>query len=160
MVKKMKVIVFDLQGTLINHETPPKLIHNAVNCLKELKNLAPLVLITTARGLDNVDGLLDSLKIKDFFSLILNLKEQRLSKADGSAFLEVAKHFNFKPSSMIIIGDVPFIDIAGAKRIGAKTIRVKHGKYATLEPQNTYEKADFEINSLEELTNLIKKLIS
>jgi len=155
-VQKVKVIAFDLQGTLVDHSDPPLLFLDSKYCLEQLEQHFLLVLVTEGKVLDNVDELLSSLGIKEFFKLVLHLKGTEHHKADGSAFLEVLKRMNILAEEMIVVGDVPQSDICGAHKIGARAIRIKRGKFQSLIPTSTEEEADNEISSLKELVSLLQ----
>lgn len=58
------------------------------------------------------------------------------------------------PQNAVMVGDRLDNDIAPAKNLGMKTIRIKQGfgKYAV--PENEAEKADYTVNHLNEICQL------
>ena len=54
-----------------------------------------------------------------------------------------------------MVGDRPDKDIAGAKAVGMRTIRIRQGIYADQEPTAPDEHPDAEITDIRELTDLL-----
>ena len=87
-------------------------------------------------------------------------KQQHLT--DNEEYLKEIKIFDIalsragcSPENAVMIGDRLDNDIAPAKRLGMKTVRVKQGyaKYWTVKSQD--EQADFEVDDLSEIPGLI-----
>tara|TARA_Y100000310_G_C20321829_1_gene641090 strand:- start:17 stop:487 length:471 start_codon:yes stop_codon:yes gene_type:complete len=154
----MKTIVFDLQGTLIDHSKPPKLFSDTIACLKQLKNKFRLALVSEGEALTDVEGLLQRLGIWLHFELVLHLKGTPFQKRDGSGFYKAAEMLETDPTNIIVVGDVPLTDIKGAKVVGATAIRIRRGKYVSMEASCKEEQEDFEIKSLKELLNIVRNL--
>jgi len=57
---------------------------------------------------------------------------------------------------VIIVGDDPKNDIAWARTVGAKAIRVKKDLLAKHDPSNEAEEADHVIENLSELLNILR----
>lgn len=153
----MRVLVFDFQGTLVKHGTPSALFPDSRACLQALDG-ATLALVSTGTGIENLEVLLTELGIRQYFRAVLHLQGTTLRKEDGSAFLVIAETLGVPPSELLVIGDVPAADIAGAHRCGAKAIRVRRGKYARINPRSAEEHADIEILNLSELPTLLETL--
>ena len=153
--KKMKVIAFDFQGTLADHSNPPQLFSGVKQVLDILKDKCILIVISEGRDIDNLDKLLMNLKIKQYFKHIIHLKGTSLRKADGSAFLDLIRKLDIQPLDLIVVGDVPASDIRGAKLIGAMGIRIRSGKYTSLEALTDIEKADYEIYNMMDLLKIL-----
>ena len=153
-----KILVFDLQGTLVDHGDPPCLFFQTVPCLLKLQQKYLMAVVTEGQVLENVENMLQDLGIRSFFQQILHLKGTPLQKKDGSAFRHLAELFGVLPSELIIVGDVPARDIAGGNRCKALTIRVRQGRHAAVEPTTTVEIPSVEIGHLGELPEVLAVL--
>lgn len=71
-------------------------------------------------------------------------------------FLEQVLKRKVAPEHIIIVGDDPKNDIAWARSIGAKAIRVKRDLLAKLEPSNSIEQADYVIENISELLKILR----
>lgn len=60
-------------------------------------------------------------------------------------------------NSILLVGDRPSSEIEAGKRLGLKTARMVHGRYAKLKPENKWQKADFRIKKISELHGVLKK---
>jgi putative hydrolase of the HAD superfamily len=62
------------------------------------------------------------------------------------------------PEETIYIGDNPYKDFIGAKKVGISTVRVlfKGREYSKVRLDKEYE-ADYEVEKLNEIMNLLKK---
>ncbi|MGQ4891255.1 MAG: HAD family hydrolase [Candidatus Njordarchaeia archaeon] len=84
-------------------------------------------------------------------------------KPHPKIFKEILSKLGVKPEEAIFVGDVPEIDIKGAKNLGMKAILVKDGDPVMKErgmhkiPNDL--KLDYTIDSLNELIDIIKKEI-
>lgn len=155
----MKVIAFDLQGTLVDHNDPPQPYSEVVQCLNQLAKKYQLVLVTEGRAIHDVELLLNTLGIRTYFQLVLHLRGTFLQKSDASAYNKIIDLLHVIPKDLIVVGDVPWSDILGGNIIGAMTIRIRRGKYALLEPVHTDEIANFEIKTLDNLLELLSQKI-
>ncbi|MEM2048009.1 MAG: HAD hydrolase-like protein, partial [Candidatus Jordarchaeales archaeon] len=73
-------------------------------------------------------------------------------------FLEQKLSRIVRPEHIVIVGDDPKNDIAWARTIGAKAIRVKRDLLAKHDPSNESEKADHVIENLSELLKILDKV--
>ena len=141
----------------MDHGNPPVLFPETLACLNALAKF-PKALVSAGERIAELSGLLEQLGIHDHFSHVLHLKGTSFRKEDGSAFREIAMRFGVPPDTLVIVGDIPAVDIVGAHRCGALAIRIRQGKYAALEPQGTEAQADRAITSLNELPQALAAL--
>ncbi len=74
---------------------------------------------------------------------------------DKRDFQPILKQFKLKPDEILVVGDRITSEITEAKQLEMKTCRVLRGPEKNLVPSNELEKADFEIEDLREVINLI-----
>ena len=57
-----------------------------------------------------------------------------------------------------MVGDDPNRDIAGAKKLGITTVLAKYGCLIKIDPTKPQQKADYEINDINELLEILESL--
>lgn len=144
-------IVLDWKRTLYDPEEK-NLISGSLELLDfiRLKNI-PMVLI--GKGGDDMYQEVDKLNVKKYFTDIL-FKE-------GEKEIETfRKYLNEpQPKFTVLIGDRVRSELEVGNILGATTIWVKQGKFATEEPENVNQKPDFTVNSLDEVIKIISDLL-
>jgi beta-phosphoglucomutase family hydrolase len=107
-----------------------------INLLTDLKLTGFKLAVGSSGPSENVDLLLNSLKIKEFFDVIITAAEVEKGKPDPDVFLIAADTINIKPENCIVIEDAP-VGIEAAKRAGMKSIALTttHNKEELVEAQ-------------------------
>lgn len=99
------------------------------------------------------------LGIEKYFPAIVyarNLGKEN-EKPNPNAYLAVLKELNMDPKHTICIGDNPYTDFSGAKKIGIMTVRLLCGEFKHVKLTQQYE-ADRNVRTLSEFYRLIEKL--
>ncbi|MBI2816859.1 MAG: HAD family phosphatase [Acidobacteria bacterium] len=91
----------------------------------------------------NVDVIVDTLKIRCYFDLIVSAEDVRRGKPDPEIFLEAASRLAVPPGRCVVVEDAP-AGVEAARRAGARII-------AVLTSQQTLN-ADVVVRRLDELT--------
>jgi putative hydrolase of the HAD superfamily len=94
---------------------------------------------------------INSFGLAEYFSAIVLSDQVKLRKPDKGIFQLALKMANCSPEDSTMIGDRLDIDIGPSKLLGFRTIRVKQGIMANLNPINDFEIPDYEVNSLKAL---------
>ncbi len=115
--------------------------------LLNLKKTHSIYVATEGRAIKQWDKLL-RLGVSDFFDDVFISEDLGTPKSE-EFYRRILQRLNTVPDNVVMIGDNPTKDIAPAKAVGIKTIRIKQGKYSTI-PSN----ADDEISSFDELLSL------
>ena len=118
--------------------------------LKALKRKGLKLCIITDAPRKNAWKRLDALGIADYFDIVVDLEDTMRKKPSKMPFKKALKELKMKPSEVLHVGDWPERDVKGAKKLGMKTCLAKYG-------WNTgkYIKADYEINKVEELVDIL-----
>ncbi|HWI61625.1 MAG TPA: HAD family hydrolase [Symbiobacteriaceae bacterium] len=95
-------------------------------------------------------GLLDSMEV-----CVLS-GDVGLMKPDPAIFLLALQMAGCRPEEAVMVGDRPDNDIAPAKRLGMRTVRVGRGLHAGYTPRTPDEEADVAIGALAELLGALK----
>lgn len=69
-------------------------------------------------------------------------------------FRSILRNAEGNASRVLVVGDKPSSEIRAGKQLGMHTVRMRHGEFASLEPQDEDERADFEISKIDTLLTL------
>ncbi len=92
-----------------------------INLINELKENGFKLAVGSSGPKENVELLLTSLKIKEYFDVIITATEIKNGKPAPDVFLIAAKSANVKPENCLVIEDAP-VGIEAAKRANMKSI--------------------------------------
>jgi len=106
-----------------------------------------------------VKNLLEQYGILKSFTTTDVSEDIGISKPDPRFFTDILKKLNVKGHEAIMIGDRLDNDIIPAKSLGMKTILVKVGIFAILEPRAPEEIPDATVSSVSELPPAIKSIV-
>jgi 8-oxo-dGTP diphosphatase len=146
----------DLEVTkMLNVELPNwkheyEILYNDTKiCLKTLSEKYKIGII--ANQTLGTEKRLENLGILQYINLVIASAEEGVAKPDRRIFEIALNRANCIPEQSVMIGDRIDNDIIPAKAIGMKTIWIKRGfgKYWNISSEN--EKADYEVDSLEEI---------
>ncbi len=84
-------------------------------------------------------------------------EEEGIEKPNSEIFLRALARAGCSAEEACMIGDRPDNDIAPAKRLGMKTIRITQGLGGMMPVTCEEQRADYAIDSLSALLNLIEK---
>ena len=99
--------------------------------------------------------IMQKIGLLDFFSNKYVSDCINLYKPDEKFFLYVCNDINANPYESIMVGDRIDNDIVPAKNLGITTIRFITGRYRIQKPRNISEKADFNINNISNIEEII-----
>lgn len=98
---------------------------------------------------------LESMGIAPYFELVLASVEEGVAKPDPEIFRRALRRAGCAPERAVMIGDRLDNDIAPAKSLGMRTIRVQQGPSAQAKPQNDGETPDAAASCLTELLAIL-----
>lgn len=98
---------------------------------------------------------LDAMGIADYFDFVIGREDTNADKSTALPFRKALKMLKLRPSEVLHVGDWPERDVKGAKKLGIKTCLAKYGWHT-----GKYVKADYEIEKIEKLIDLIKVYFS
>ena len=94
------------------------------------------------------------LGLADRFDAVVVAHGRDFSKPDPEAFERVLDHLGVEPAATVYVGDHPYLDVYGAKRLGMRTVRLRRGRYAG-EPSHPAADPDLELRDLDGLLDLL-----
>lgn len=129
------------------------LYDDAEECLKILNQKFKIGII--ANQSLGTEGRLKKFGILKYIDLVISSAEEGVAKPDKRIFEIALERSNCKPENAVMIGDRIDNDIIPAKSIGMRTIWIKQGfgKYWNVTGEN--EKADYTIDKLTELYEIL-----
>jgi len=93
----------------------------AIELIKTLKHKKFKLAVGSSGPPENVDLLLNSLKVKKYFDIIITAAEVSISKPAPDVFLVAANRLQIRPKNCIVVEDAP-VGIEAAIRAGMKSI--------------------------------------
>lgn len=133
-----------------------KLFPDAISVLKVLRKKYFLATLSNTHDTVLHTKILRNTKVHPHFHVHFDSDMMGFRKPHPKAFLRVLKHFTVEPSETVMIGDLPLADILGANRLGINTVLLNRRKLPYSLRGSI--KPDFEINSLRQLSSVLKKL--
>jgi len=121
--------------------------------LNEFKDNLKYSLVSNFYG--NIESVLKSLSIDEYFSSIIDSTKVNLRKPDKRIFELALKDLNVKAENTLAVGDSYVRDIVPAKILGCNTAWLNVQSWT--QPDDT-SNADFIIKDIKELKNIINKL--
>ncbi len=97
---------------------------------------------------------LTEMRIADFFDVVVTLDDTGMLKPSSVPFRKVLKELGVQPEDAMMVGDNPGRDINGAKDAGMATVFARYGSTKEVADSG----ADFDINSIDELPNVIRTI--
>lgn len=135
------------EGALVLY---PKVYYTLMELLKMGKRLA---VVSDAPRLQAWTRLVQT-GLHHFFEVVVAFEDTFKRKPEPEPFLVALQRLNVKPEETLMVGDWAERDIVGAKTLGMVTVFARYGNtFGT-----TVSGADFEVNSVEEIINVIKEL--
>lgn len=96
-----------------------------------------------------------SMQIDKFFDVVITFEDTKQKKPHYLPFRNALKKLRLKSEEVLMVGENIKKDIIGARKLGIKTV---FAKYGCIKKPKIKVKTDFEINKIEELLNVVKKL--
>lgn len=122
-------------------------------CLKDLSKKYKIGIIANQEF--GTEKRLIEFGIRKYIDVIVSSAEERVAKPDKRIFEIALKKAGCKAEQAVMIGDRIDNDIVPAKEIGMKTIWIKQGMGKYWKISNECEKADFVIESLSKLLDIL-----
>ena len=135
------------------HKEAEKPYDNAEFVLKQLRQKGYRLGVIANQSLGTKDRL-ENWGLLKYFEIVLASAEEGVSKPDIEIFDRALNAANCLPVNAVMVGDRLDNDIAPAKKIGMKTVRIKQGLSGLASVTNESEQADNEIDNLSELLNI------
>lgn len=125
---------------------------NVIPTLLELKKRDYQLAVVSDAPIMEAWMRLASLKIDDFFEVIVTMADARKQKTSIAPFKVALRKLNIKPEEAVMIGDRIARDVNTAKKLGIKTIYARYGDENP--PEKGKSGADFEISDISEILKI------
>ncbi|MBU0461531.1 MAG: HAD family hydrolase [Nanoarchaeota archaeon] len=143
---------------MINDIDPKDHISFDESTQKAIKTLAEdhkLVLLSNSPR-EKVDKILETLQIVEHFTRIYGADDWHDSKPNADILIRIMEELGYAPEDSFSIGDDLHKEILLPKKLGMKTVLVKHWPYNDEELAH----ADFVVENVSELPPILKKFIN
>jgi mutator protein MutT len=94
--------------------------------------------------------------IRDFFTVVAASAELKLAKPDAAIFRWALDRAGCSAADALMVGDRIDNDIAPAKRLGMRTVRVRQGIARSQAPRTAEETADWTIDAIADLAGVLR----
>ena len=96
------------------------------------------------------------LNVERFFDSIIYAREVGAGKEkpDPEAYKLILADLGAKPEEAMCVGDNPFTDFLGAKKLGIKTVRLQSGEFKNVNLSQEYE-ADITVKTFSQIYHLV-----
>lgn len=96
------------------------------------------------------------LQLQHFFDHVITFEDTAVRKPDPAPFLRAIELLDMKPAEVLMIGDWPERDMAGAHGVGIRTVYAKYGDTSGAK----HSGADYEIDDISELVPIVDRLMA
>ncbi len=126
--------------------------------LKRLREMGLKVGLITNGSVCNQSIKLDLMDMWSFFDEVIICDDQKYpAKPHPAAFKAMSEKLGCPPESLLYVGDNPFNDVLGARAGGFVPVWVKT---IGIWPEETIERAPYEVNDVSEIPDLVQKINS
>ena len=145
------LVIFDWKRTLYDPDSKV-LIDGARKLLNFLKS-KNLLIILIGKGGEDMNDEVKRLSVEDYFKEIVFAQGEK----DPNIF---AKYISKdEPKDTVLVGDRVRSELEIGNKLGAMTLWVKQGKFASEEPENKEQVPDYTVPNLSECQQLLKKIL-
>lgn len=102
---------------------------------------------------------LERYDLRRYFDSVIISEIVKVRKPSLKPFLLALKDLGCRPDEAIMVGDRYDIDVAPAKVLGMKTIRIRRGWFANQQILRDEMKPDYEVSNLLEVLKVIRELV-
>ena len=131
---------------------------NVIPTLLELKKQDYKLAIVSDAPIMEAWMRLVSMKLDDFFDVIVTMADARKQKTYTAPFKVALRRLGIKPEESIMIGDRIARDVETAKKLRIHTVYARYGDENP--PEKNKSGADFEISDVSEIVNVARTLNS
>ncbi|HEY8617246.1 HAD family hydrolase [Phenylobacterium sp.] len=134
-------LVQHLVGVYRDHTPEIALWPGVAETLAELRRDWKLAIVTDGLHLMQARKA-QALGLADLVDTVLFCWEHDAPKPDPRGYREALKRLGAEPADAVVVGDNPLHDMAAARAIGARSIRVRTGRFAAVDPPRFKADAD------------------
>jgi putative hydrolase of the HAD superfamily len=151
-----KRIVSDILWIYANTTLNLGLYPDAEHLLSTLKKQKIKLGLVTNGNAETQRNKVRLLNIEKYFDTIVYALElgKENEKPNPKAYRLTLQALRSKPEETICIGDNPYTDFYGAKKLGIRTVRLRNGEFRDVRLSEEYE-ADLMVRNLKEFSNII-----
>jgi len=98
---------------------------------------------------------LAGMNLHQHFDFVITFEDTGVRKPNELPFVAAMEKLKLKPNELLMVGDDPRRDIAGAKRFGIPCVLAKYGSFYQVDISRKEQIANFEITDISQLLDLL-----
>ena len=149
-----KSVLPNILNIYANTNVDLKLFEGAKHLLKTLKKQKIRLGLVTNGNVETQKNKVRLLGIEKYFDAVVYARDLGKEKPNPAVYRVTLETLRSKPEETICIGDNPYTDFLGAKKLGIRTVRYLNGEFKEVKLSREYE-ADLAVRNLEELAEII-----
>lgn len=151
----IEVVIFDYARTVVDTETnPPQLFPGTIEVLQKLKDQRlRMALVSRGDDRDARQKEFEGLGLNRFFEIF-----EVIGQEADKDFRPLLEKLAVETRACMVVGDRIEQEIKAGKEVGATTVWLQRGKFATEGPQSPEENPDYIIKSLSELPAILDQI--
>lgn len=122
--------------------------------LSGLKDLGIKLALLTNGGVLIQRNKVHLLEVEKYFDAVVYARETR-EKPDSEAYKVSIEKLGVKAGSTLCVGDNPYTDFLGAKKLGMRTVRLFSGEFKRVHLNDDYE-AEIAVDSLSDILDIVR----
>lgn len=128
---------------------------HAASVIRDLKKRYKLALMSDSDGEKRIKvARIRKVGLMKPFSAVITSDDSRQNKPSRKMYDMIFKKLGVKPAECAMVGDKPIVDLQLAKKLGMKTVWMKHGRWAGLAKGRKFSFVDHEITDLRQLLRI------
>ena len=137
-----------------------KLFPGAEKLLKNLKKQGIKLCLVTNGNVESQKSKVQQLNLKNYFDFIIYAREmgKDMEKPNPRVYKKALQMLLTSSDETFCVGDNPYTDFWGAKKLGIRTIRLLQGEFRNVRLPPEYE-AELTVRNLSELSEFLSKII-
>jgi putative hydrolase of the HAD superfamily len=142
--------------SLINEAIKP--LPGAAETLAILKKDYVLAMMSDSDGTREIKmARIEKTGLGKFFDVIVTSDEIGTNKPNEKFYLKILNALSVKAEECVMVGDKPQVDLELAKKLGIRTVWMKHGRWSEREAGRKFDFVDFEISETKQLLDVIRQ---
>ena len=150
-------LVPDILSLYAGVDVPISLFAESEATLLTLRQLGMKLALVTNGGTKTQRNKVRLLDVEKYFEVIVYSRETEgaLEKPHPEVYEETLKKLGTRAENVLCVGDNPYTDFLGAKKLRMRTLRLLRGEFRDVHLSDEYE-AEYVLNSLEGLFEVLK----
>lgn len=130
---------------------------DTIPTLKKLKKGKKIIVLLSYGVPKQQNAKIERLGIRKYFDRIIF--DRTIGRSNKTVhirkIIQWLKKKDIGKNEILLVGDNIKSEIEGGRRLGLKAVRMVHGRYSKLKPENKWQRADYRIKKIKEILRII-----